>query len=197
MHLLPVSPSPGRPTEWSMNMNDLGRGYIQLYTGDGKGKTTASLGLALRAVGRGLRVLVIQFLKGDELPSGEEIAVKDLAPNLEIRRRGAPGFIEEGRVSGKDRELAGAALEEAGREMETGSWDVIILDEINVAVHFDLIPLQDVLSLLDRKPEGLEMVLTGRRAPQELIDRADLVTEMREVKHYYHSGVPARRGIEK
>ena len=175
----------------------LGQGYIHLYTGDGKGKTTASLGLALRAVGNGLRVLVIQFLKSGDDSTGEEMAAKRLSPELEIRRRGAPGFVRPGQVTEEDRELARSALAEAAGEVASGVWDMIVLDEINVAVDLGLIPLAEVLSLLDRKPDGLELVLTGRGAPKELVQRADLVTEMREVKHYYHAGVPARRGIEK
>jgi cob(I)alamin adenosyltransferase len=195
---LPVAPWPVRSIAEPMSMSGLiGKGYIHLYTGDGKGKTTAALGLALRAVGNGLRVLIIQFLKSGADPSGEEVAAGKLAPQLEIRRRGAPGFVQPDRITEEDRRRAQSALAEASKEMAARQWDLIVLDEINVAVAFGLVPLEDVQSFLDGKPAGLEVVLTGRRAPQELIDAADLVTEMREVKHYYNDGVEARRGIEK
>ena len=174
----------------------LGPGYIQIYTGGGKGKTTASLGLALRAVGNGLRVLVLQFLKGRKGMTGERKAVLRLAPDIEIRPRGGEGFVGPGEPSEEDRFQALAALDEAFDEVNSGKWDVIILDEINVAVHLCLIPLGDVLALLDSKPDGLELILTGRMAPPGLVDRADLVTEMREVKHYFNAGVSARKGIE-
>jgi len=181
-----------------MKMSDLiGSGYIHVYTGNGKGKTTAALGLALRAVGSGLKVLIIQFLKGEGSYTGERETALRLAPELEIRARGDEGFVESADPSPRDGELAREALDEALQEISGGRWDLVILDEINVAVHFGLIAVQDILELLDSKPDGVEIVLTGRYAPVELIERADLVTEMREVKHYYKAGVPARRGIEK
>ncbi|NOY86902.1 MAG: cob(I)yrinic acid a,c-diamide adenosyltransferase [Deltaproteobacteria bacterium] len=175
----------------------LGPGYTHIYTGGGKGKTTASLGLALRAVGNGLRVLVIQFLKGRKEMTGERKAALRLAPDLEIRPRGGEGFVGPGEPSEEDRFQAGVALAEAFDEADSGNWDVIVLDEINVAVHLGLIPLGEVLVLLDSRPDGLELILTGRMAPPGLMDRADLVTEMREVKHYFNAGVNARKGIEK
>lgn len=177
-------------------MSDLGPGYIHVYTGDGKGKTTAAFGLALRAVGRGLKVLFIQFLKGPEM-TGERLAALHLEPGLEIRPVGRNGLLRPGDIREKDRILASGALESVFGEMTGGQWDVIILDEVNTACALDLIEEERVLQLMDLKPEGLELVLTGRGAPQRVMDRADLVTEMKEIKHYFRQGVPAREGIEK
>jgi cob(I)alamin adenosyltransferase len=177
-------------------MSDLGPGYTHVYTGNGKGKTTASLGLALRAVGNGLKVLIIQFLKGPET-SGEAIAVKRLAPDLEIRSRGREGVLAPSEITDADRTSAMEAVRETSREMTTRRWDVVILDEVNTACALDLVPLDSVLELIEAKPEGMELVLTGRGAPVEMIEKADLVTEMRDIKHYYKEGVAARRGIEK
>ncbi|UCG39768.1 MAG: cob(I)yrinic acid a,c-diamide adenosyltransferase [bacterium] len=178
-------------------MRGIGRGYIHVYTGTGKGKTTASLGLALRAVGRGLRVLVVQFLKAEKEYTGERSAAESLGPALEIRARGTGGFVFPGEVPPEASEAARSALGEVRSEMEAGRWDIIVLDEINVASSLGMIPTGDLLALLDAKPDGVELVLTGRNAPREVLERADLVTEMREVKHYYGKGVAAREGIEK
>ena len=177
-------------------MTDLGRGYVHVYTGDGKGKTTASLGLALRAAGNGLSVLIIQFLKGQEM-TGERKAVERFAPDVEIRPRGRDGVLRPDDVIGKDSELAAAALEESRQEIANGKCDLVILDEINTACSLGLVPVERVLEIMDAKPDGLELVLTGRGATAEIVEKADLVTEMREVKHYFNSGVMARRGIEK
>ena len=174
----------------------LGKGYTHVYTGDGKGKTTASLGLAVRAAGNGLRVLVLQFLKGHEM-TGERVAARSLEPGLQIRPMGRDGLLRPGDVIGEDAELATAALAQTRDEISSGSWDLIVLDEINSACALGLVPVEAVLELMDTKPEGLELVMTGRGAPAEVIEKADLVTEMREVKHYFQQGVNARRGIEK
>lgn len=174
----------------------LGRGCVQVYTGSGKGKTTAALGLAFRAVGSGLKVLVLQFLKGEENETGERVSALRLAPDLEIRARGGKGFVDPLDPAPGAGQMARETLEEARREMVSGRWDLVILDEINVAIHFGLVPLQAVMEMLDARPHGVEVVLTGRQAPAELMNRADLVTEMREVKHYYKAGIPARKGIE-
>jgi cob(I)alamin adenosyltransferase len=174
----------------------IGKGYVHVYTGGGKGKTTASLGLAMRAVGNGLKVLIIQFLK-EPGASGEAIAVERLAPELEIRSRGREGILTPSEITVADRTSATDALEEAGREITHRGWDVVVLDEINTACALGLVPVDSMLWLIEVKPDGLELVLTGRGAPAEVIEKADLVTEMREVKHYYREGVPARIGIEK
>lgn len=177
-------------------MSDLGPGYIHVYTGDGKGKTTASFGLALRAVGNGLKVLVIQFMKGSEM-TGERRAAQRLAPGMEVRPMGRDGLLHPDDIMEKDRTLATGAIEEASGEMASGRWDMLILDELNTACALGLVPVERVLQLMDLKPDGLELVLTGRGAPKEVIEKADLVTEMREIKHYYTKGVKARNGIEK
>jgi cob(I)alamin adenosyltransferase len=177
-------------------MSDLGRGYTHVYTGDGKGKTTASLGLTLRAAGNGLSVLIIQFLKGQEM-TGERKAVEQFAPDVEIRPRGRDGVLRPDEFTQEDKVLAMEALVEGCRESTSQAWDVIVLDEINTACSLGLIPVARVLEIIDAKPEGLELVLTGRGAPKQIIEKADLVTEMKEIKHYFRQGVKARRGIEK
>ncbi len=180
-----------------MSNEGIKKGYTHVYTGDGKGKTTAALGLALRAVGGGLRVLVIQFLKSEAEGSGELTAARKLAPDLEIRPRGAVGFVDPREIPEEAYSLAGAALAESTMEIQSGNWDLVVLDEINVAAAFGLVETSEVLDLLKAKPDGVELVLTGRFAPQEFISAADLVTEMKAVKHYFDAGVPAREGIEK
>jgi cob(I)alamin adenosyltransferase len=177
-------------------VSNLGRGYTHIYTGDGKGKTTASFGLALRAVGNGLKVLVIQFIKGPEM-TGERSAARHLAPGLEVRPMGRDGLLHPGDLLDEDRTLATMALEEAVREMAGLGWDMLILDEINTACALGLLLVEDLLQLMDQKPDGMELVMTGRGAPEEVIQKADLVTEMREIKHYYAKGVKAREGVEK
>lgn len=172
----------------------LRRGYVQLYTGDGKGKTTAALGLALRAAGHGMRTYIGQFMKGQ--PYGELDALRD-HPFITIEQYGDPRCIRREEVTPAHIAQAQRGLEKARAAMLSGQYDIVVLDEVNVALWFGLLDLQDVLALLDQRPENVEVVLTGRRAPAELIERADLVTEMREVKHYYQQGVLAREGIER
>jgi cob(I)alamin adenosyltransferase len=168
-------------------------GYIQVYTGDGKGKTTAALGLALRAAGAGLRVCIIQFMKGEE--TSEIIALRKMNNLITVRRYGRTGFVE-GTPEDEDIRQAQEGFKEADRAVLNGDYDVVILDEANVAVYLGLLSLSDLMSLIDRKPEQVELVITGRRADPQIIERADLVTEMIEIKHYYHKGVSARKGIE-
>lgn len=172
-------------------------GLVIVYTGDGKGKTTAALGMALRAVGRGWHVLMIQFGKGGwhyaELDSSQR-----LAPDFEIVPMGL-GFykiLDDAHTEAEHRNAARDALTFARDQMLSGSYDLLILDEINGALAAGLLALDDVLELLDAKPQALTLVLTGRYAPQELIDRADLVTEMREMKHPYQKGILAQKGID-
>jgi cob(I)alamin adenosyltransferase len=168
--------------------------YIQVYTGDGKGKTTAALGLALRAVGAGWRVMFAQFLKYGEF--SEIKALKKLGDQVTIRQYGSGRFIR-GEPSREEIETARAGLSEIMQVMEEGKYDLIVLDEINVAIHFGLIPVESVISLLERRPQDVELVLTGRWAPKEITRRADLVTEARMIKHYLRKGIRARKGIEK
>jgi len=172
----------------------LEHGCVQVYTGNGKGKTTAALGLALRAVGRGLKVCVFQFIKGGGR-YGEHIAAEKLAPLLTIIQTGRPGWVNTKDIT-EDRQVAQEALVRAEELLTSAEFDLFICDEINGAVGFGLIDVEQVLELISRKPEKTELVLTGRNAHQQVIDAADLVTEMREIKHYYKAGVPARTGIE-
>jgi cob(I)alamin adenosyltransferase len=174
----------------------LAQGLIQVYTGNGKGKTTAALGLALRAVGRELMVCMIQFMKGGG-PYGEHLAAKRLAPFLTIHQTGREGWVNRDNLDPEDQRLARAALLLAQQSLLSGEYDLVILDEINGAVSFGLLPVDEVLALMAQKPAGVELVLTGRNADPRIIEAADLVTEMREIKHYYKAGVPARLGIEK
>ena len=171
-------------------------GYIQVYTGNGKGKTTAALGLALRAAGHGFKTFIGQFLKGR--PSGEIEAARRLSPLVRIEQFGREGFIlvKDG-PDDEDVTKARAGLARSLEAMLSGDYRIVVLDEINTAVHFGLVPESEVLALLDRKPAGVELVLTGRYAPDSFLERADLVTEMTERKHYHSQGVKARDGIEK
>jgi cob(I)alamin adenosyltransferase len=174
----------------------LEQGLIQVYTGNGKGKTTAALGLALRAVGRGLRVLVIQFMKGGG-PYGEHLAAARLAPLLTIVPFGRPGWVNRDNPDPEDIRLAHEALAAAREALNAGTCDLLILDEANGAVSFGLLTVDELLSLIAAKPPQVELVITGRNAHERVMEVADLVTEMREVKHYYHQGVGSRIGIEK
>jgi cob(I)alamin adenosyltransferase len=167
-----------------------------VYTGNGKGKTTASLGLALRGVGRELMVCMIQFMKGGG-PYGEQIAAERLAPYLTIVQTGRPGWVSKDDPHQTDKVLAGEALELARAALTGGEYDLVILDEINGAVSMGLVPVEALLELMRAKPPQVELVLTGRNADERVIEAADLVTEMREIKHYYKAGVQARIGIEK
>ena len=174
----------------------LEQGYIQVYTGNCKGKTTAALGLALRAVGRELMVCMIQFMKGGG-PYGEHLAAEKLAPYLTIIQTGREGWVNRDNPDAEDIRLALQALETARDALTGGRYDLVILDEINGAVSFGLLSVDQVLELMGMKPANVELVLTGRNAHEKIVEAADLVTEMREIKHYYKAGVPARIGIEK
>lgn len=175
-------------------MPKLERGIVQVYTGNGKGKTSAAFGLALRAIGRGLKVYVIQFIKGG-FDYGELYMV-DKLPNLELKVFGRGRFVTEKPPEREDVELAEKALVLAEEVVKSGEYDIVILDEINVALNLKLIKIERVLELIRNKPKHVELVLTGRYAPDEIIEAADLVTEMREVKHPYNKGFQARKGIE-
>ena len=174
----------------------LAQGQIQVYTGNGKGKTTAALGLALRACGRGLRVIIIQFMKGGG-PYGEHISAEKLAPLLTIIPTGRPGWVKRPVPDQEDVDLASQAFTLASSAVNGGEYDLVVLDEINGALSFNLIPEGELLSLMKHKPATVELVLTGRDATEGVMAAADLVTEMTEIKHYYKIGVPSREGIEK
>jgi cob(I)alamin adenosyltransferase len=167
---------------------------IQVYTGAGKGKTTAAFGQALRAIGHGWNVLVIQFMKGDPT-YGEVIAAKQLG-NLELVQSGLPTFVEKGNPSVEDLRLAREGFELARTAVRSGTYQMLILDEINVAVDYGLLKLQDVLDLVRICPSSIELILTGRYAHAQLIEVADLVSEVREIKHPYMKGIVSREGID-
>ena len=169
------------------------KGYIHVYTGDGKGKTTAAFGLALRAAGAGLKVWIAQFVKGCEY--SEHNALKRFEDLITIKQFGRSCFIQS-EPELEDIKLARAGLEEAGKAISSGEYQIILLDEACIAIHFKLFTTEELLKVIDKKPLYSEIIITGRNAPQGLIDVADLVTEMREVKHYYTKGVQARKGIE-
>ena len=177
-----------------MSSHTLETGLIQVYTGNGKGKTSAAFGLALRAVGRGLDVYMIQFIKGG-FDYGE-LHVVDKLPNLKLKAFGRGRFITERPPEKEDMKLAEEALALAEEVIGNGEYDIVILDEINVALNLRLINLEKVLELIKNKPKYVELVLTGRYAPPDIIETADLVTEMREVKHPFNKGYQARKGIE-
>ena len=172
----------------------LTRGYVQVYTGDGKGKTTAALGLALRATGSGLRTYIGQFMKGQACGETRALAAH---PLITLEQYGDVLCIRREEVTSEHRDRAQRGLRAARDAMLSGEYDLVVLDEANVAIWFGVLALPEVLALLDERPAQVELVITGRRAPQEIIDRADLVTEMREIKHYYSQGVEARVGIER
>ena len=171
-------------------------GKIQVYTGNGKGKTTAALGLALRAAGRKKKTTIIQFMKKSVY--GELIAVKNLLNDyVKIEQYGLKNFHTGNTVSKEETDAAEGGLSAAQRVIKNQEADILILDEINMALYFKLITLKDVQSLLEMKPPNMEIVLTGRNAHETIMDQADLVTEMKEIKHYYTTGLQAREGIEK
>lgn len=178
-------------------MVKLKKGYVQVYTGNGKGKTTAAIGLAVRAAGSGLKVYMAQFMKRTKY--SEIKALEKLKSNITVKQYGrSDHFIKKGQEPDKkDRELAQACLKEVRGIIASGIYDVVILDEIGVAEYFKLCSVENIIDLINVKPENVELVLTGRKTNERIIKKADLVTEMREIKHYYSKGVPARKGIEK
>ena len=174
------------------------KGYVQVYTGDGKGKTTAALGLGLRAAGGGFQVIMFQFLKGAH--SGELDSVPCLGGRFQIIRLAETkkffGAMSEPEIE-ELKERLQQELESVRTVLSANSCDILILDEIMAALHGKLLTVQEVLELIESRPPGMEMILTGRNAPSEILAKADLVTEMRCLKHYMDAGVPARKGIEK
>lgn len=169
--------------------------YLQIYTGNGKGKTTAAIGQAVRAAGAGLRTLIVMFMK--EFPYHELKALRHLSEWITVEQYGNDEFVfRKQPPSERDIATARQALERARTAMERREYDIIILDEICVAVYFGLLQSADVLPLLENRPSEVELILTGRYCPEEWLAHADLVTEMKEVKHYYRQGVTARKGFE-
>lgn len=172
-----------------------GKGLVQVFTGSGKGKTTAALGTVLRAAGHGLKVFIVFFIKG-QYDSGEFITLAKL-PDVKFASFGLRQFIyKDKEINPEEKAQAKAALAAAREAITGGDYDLVVLDEINVAVYFNLIELEEVLQLIKDKPSHVELILTGRNADSRLIEVADLVTEMVKIKHPYDSGVKARKGIE-
>lgn len=171
-------------------------GLILVNTGNGKGKTTAALGLAFRAIGQGMKVLMLQFIKGSK-STGELKAVKFLEPDFKIIQLGQ-GFIKNCKkdISEKAKLNIHESWEYAKQEINSDTHDMIILDEINYAIDYGLLNIEEVVSVLQKRPKRLNVILTGRNAKNEIIELADIVTEMRDIKHHYKNGVKARKGIE-
>ena len=172
---------------------DMMKGYVQIYTGNGKGKTTAGLGLAIRGAGAGLKVFVGQFLKQGDY---SEIKALSRFENVTVEQFGMGRFVK-GAPSEQEIAAARAGYEKLCQILRANAHDLVIVDEGNVAVTCGLISEDELLALIDLKPDNVELVITGRGASTALVDRADLVTEMKDIKHYYHKGVKARKGIEK
>jgi len=170
------------------------RGLVEVFTGDGKGKTSAALGMALRALGHGLRVHIVFFMKGD-FPYGEQKTLSEL-PDVTFDRFGFQDFVDPANVKPDEREEARKALEAARKAVLSLKYDVVVLDEVNVAAAWKLIDVADVMKLIHDKPEKVELILTGRYANSKLIELADLVTDMVKVKHPYDKGVLSRKGID-
>jgi len=174
--------------------NQTGLGLVSVFTGDGKGKTSAALGVALRAAGHGLKVHIIFFMKGD-YPYGEREALA-LIPNVEVSIFGQETFVDPANVRPEEIAEARRGLDRVREVVQSGGYDVVVLDEINVAIAWKLLDIDDVLELVRNRPRHLELLLTGRYAVPELLDAADLVTEMVNVKHPYARGILSRRGID-
>lgn len=182
-----------------INPNWAKHGYIQVYTGDGKGKTTASLGLAMRALGRCWKVLIIMFTKGGN-DYGELNSFRNLSPeisqNLTIIQAGLDRIVYENNKTDADTAEIKKGWELAKNAIQNDEYNLIILDEANIAIDMGFIDLQEMIEILKNKPEEMEIVLTGRNAKQEIIDIAHLVSEIKPVKHYWDTGIAARKGIE-
>lgn len=176
----------------------LEHGYIQIYTGDGKGKTTASLGLALRAIGHGWKVLIVQYTKGEQGTNyyGEICSASKLMPNLEVAQFGLDRVIYSHNINIEDYKEARRGWQFTKDAINSGKYQLIILDEINICADLGLVKISEIKEELLNKPQNLEIVLTGRRAHPELVAMAHLVTEMQPIKHYFDMGVMARKGIE-
>jgi cob(I)alamin adenosyltransferase len=171
-----------------------GQGLVQVFTGNGKGKTTAALGTVLRAAGHGLKIFVVFFMKGDYTYGEFETLLK--LPNVEVLKSGFRQFTDPLNIKPEEKEQAAAAMAAAGKAINSGKYDLVVLDEVNVALEYKLIELDDVIKLIANKPAGVELILTGRYADNRILELADLVTEMVKVKHPFDKGIKARKGIE-
>ena len=178
----------------SISPKPLSRGLVQVYTGDGKGKTTAALGTVLRALGHGLRVYIVYFMKGD-YPYGERRVLAEL-PNVNFASFGSREFIDPANIKPEEIEQARQALATGREAMLSGKYDLVVLDEVNIAVAWKLVELDEVVRLIDDKPANVELILTGRHADARLVEMADLVTECLKIKHPYDKGIMARVGVD-
>ncbi|MBE0414935.1 MAG: cob(I)yrinic acid a,c-diamide adenosyltransferase [Dehalococcoidia bacterium] len=177
-----------------MNDNPPTKGLVEIFTGSGKGKTSAAMGVVLRALGQGLKVHIVYFMKGD-YPYGERNILAHL-PNVSFQSFGHEDFIDPQNVKAEEKEQARQALKAARGAIASGDFDLVVLDEVNLAVAWKLLEVEDVLKLIEERPQNVELILTGRRADERLIEKADLVTEMVEVKHPFEKGIKARRGFD-
>jgi cob(I)alamin adenosyltransferase len=182
------------PSPDASSTGSFSKGLVQVYTGEGKGKTTAAIGTVLRALGNDLKVCVVAFMKTGQ-PSGEWNILSGL-PNITVTRFGSGPLVNPTNITSNDREEASAALAAARQAILGGEYDLVVLDEVNVAVAWGLIELDGLISLIQDKPPDVELILTGRGADKEIVKMADIVTEMLNIKHPYNEGVTARRGIE-
>lgn len=169
------------------------KGKVHVYTGNGKGKTTAAMGIALRAIGAGKKVFFAQFVKG--MKYSEVSAIEKYLPQINIKQFGLDCFIEKDPTE-EDIRMAQDGLREVTGILKSGEYEMVVLDEANIALYYNLFSLDDLVAALHNRDEDVEVIITGRYAPQELIEYADLVTEMKEVKHYYREGLMARKGVE-
>jgi len=177
-----------------LSARDFDKGLVEVFTGNGKGKTSAALGIALRALGHNLRVHLIYFLKGD-FRYGERVSLSRLS-NVDISIFGHEHFVDPEDIKPEEKEQARRGLEKAHQVIHSGNYNVVILDEINIAVAWKLLDIDDVLELIRNKPEKVELILTGRYADPKLIEAADLVTDMTNIKHPYEKGILSRKGID-
>lgn len=176
-------------------MSKLNKGFTQIYTGNGKGKTTAAIGQAVRAAGYGLKSYIVQFMK--EFPYNEQNSLKHLSEWIAIEQFAGDDFVYKKEPPGKKEiDKARRGLATAKAKMLSGKYDLIILDEVCVSIYFGIFSDEEILTFMKQKPENVELILTGRYCPDNLMDKADLVTEMKEIKHYYQDGINARKGIE-
>jgi cob(I)alamin adenosyltransferase len=189
-----VKAKPANPKKKASDSALANRGLVIVITGNGKGKTTAAFGQALRAVGQGYRVFIMQFMKGRDY--GEFVAAEKYLPRLTICRSGLDSFVMRDNPAPVDIELARQGFESAKKAVASGKYQMVILDEINVAVDFKLIALEDVIALIKNKPPALDLILTGRYAAKAVVKLADTVSEVKEIKHHYAAGIKDRAGIE-
>jgi cob(I)alamin adenosyltransferase len=189
-----VTVKPANPKKTTAVAALANRGLVIVITGNGKGKTTSAFGQALRAVGQGYKVFIMQFMKGRDY--GEFVAAKKYLPRLTVRRSGLDSFVMRDKPAPIDIELARQGFELAKKVIASGKYNMVILDEINVAVDFKLIALEDVTDLIKNKPLELDLILTGRYAAKAIIKLADTVSEIKEIKHHYAAGIKDRAGIE-